>query len=154
MGKRCGESKRLISIGALIASLAPVWVLFILTCLCVAMYGLVYYNTARRPAPKPYPGAEVPDPLISIGAGRREYRFEYTVNHSLDGVQEYYEEQMNEYCVDDDWQFSPTKNACVGYAECRVASCDIANSQWFLIYLRSVTETRTNVVYIHETSDP
>jgi hypothetical protein len=118
------------------------------------MYGLVYYDTARRPAPKPYPGAEVSEPLIAIGGGRREYKFEYTVDLSLDDLQEYYERQFEEYCVDDDWQFSPTENACVNCVECRVASCDIAYSQWFLIYLRSLSRTRTNVLYIHETSEP
>lgn len=132
----------------------PLGVLFLLACLCVGLYGTVYYTTARRPAPKPYPGAEVPELGIVIGAGRREYRFEYTVDCSLDDLQEYYEEQMDKYCVDDDWQFSLIENACADYVECRVASCDLAYSQRFLIYLRSISRTRTNVFYSHETDEP
>jgi hypothetical protein len=154
MAGKSAKPEKAIVLGMSAGTLSFLSGAILLGCLCVGMYSLVYYTTARRPAPKPYPGAEVSEPLIAIGGGRREYKFEYTVDLSLDDLQEYYEKQFEEYCVDDDWQFSPTENACVGYVECRVASCDIAYSQWFLIYLRSVSRTRTNVLYIHETAEP
>jgi hypothetical protein len=65
---------------------------------------------------------------------------------------------MERHCVAG-WQFTETETACTGYATCRTAECEIPrpfmeDAQFFSVYLRSVSETQTNVLYIQKTKNP
>ena len=133
-------------------------IILILGCLCTAIYGSLYYVTVPFPAPKPYPGSQVKQGERAIGAGRRSIEFEYTVDHSLNELQDYYEGEMKQYC-EDGWTFTETESACRDYLNCKVAQCVIPrpfveDAQFFLIYLRSMSESQTNVLYIQITYDP
>jgi hypothetical protein len=76
-------------------------------------------------------------------------------------MQQYYEEEMERYC-ESGWKFSKTKNACTNHLTCRVANCEIPrpfveDAQSFIsfiVYLRSISATKTNVIYIQTTYDP
>src|SRR5574337_174930 len=97
----------------------------LLCCLvCGGIYGSHFYITAPFPAPAPYPGATVQASSPNIGSGRRSIQFEYTAPVTVDEIQRYYEAEMKRYCAKG-WQFMATENACQGYAECRVAKCEI-----------------------------
>ena len=122
------------------------------------IYGAWFYMTVPFPAPAPYPSSTVEQSGPHIGSGRRSIWFEYTATITLDEIQRYYEAEMKQYCLEG-WQFVETDNACQGYTTCRVAECEIPrpfvdDAQFFLVYLRSISATQTNVFYIQTTIDP
>jgi hypothetical protein len=110
------------------------------------------YSSRPAPSPSPYPGSVVEEVWKEIGHGHYDTRiYEYTADVSLAELEKHYQIEMPHYCAND-WRFIPTQTACQDYMHCLVAVCEIPRPlvkepQLFTIYLRSMSETQTNVQY-------
>jgi hypothetical protein len=120
---------------------------------CVlATVGTLFYAATPWPSPRPYPGAET---HIELGGGSwGPSRVQtYVTTLPLDTVQHHYEDQMNQYCVDD-WQFEGLSDT--EYQLCRQADCQIFRlglEQYFRVHLCSVSETQTMITHIDAWQD-
>jgi hypothetical protein len=113
----------------------------------------------HRLPPTPYPNSTVEEVWRELGHGHYGTMvYEYTVELPLDEMEQYYEVEMEQYCADG-WQFTETELGCQGYVTCRTAECEIPRllvkeAQFFSVYLRSISEARTNVRYSQKTINP
>lgn len=126
-------------------------ILFLIILFCFGWIGYLHYVAVPFPSPKPYPGSKVTQGEPYFLLGLRHVDFRYTVNRPLDEVQHHYEAEMTQYC-EDGWRFKNTKDMCASYhLDCRVAICEIPRPfvrnppQTFFVYLRSISETETDV---------
>ena len=121
----------------------------IIGCLVLSGASFIYVDMAR-PSPKPLPNVE---PVIGTASGSWGYTEDqtYTVTLPIEAVQEYYEEQMSQYC-EDGWRFETLpQDECEGYSLCRRAECDIPRpvlEQYFIVSLYAVSEIETRVVHV------
>jgi hypothetical protein len=132
-------------------------ILLVVACLspfviCSAFMGYMLYAAATFPSPEPYPGATAKEVWSEIGHGQYDVvTYEYTVDRSLEELKRYYSTEMQRYCVPG-WEFAPTHFECQEFAQCYIAECEIPrlfvkDAQFFSLYLRSNSETQTNVLY-------
>lgn len=118
----------------------------------LAMIGTIFYAAIPWPAPQPYSGASV---QMDGGAGSwGPSRVKtYTVAMPLNVIQQYYEGQMNRYCVDA-WTFSTLSGSeC---SSCLEASCEIRRlglEQYFRVRLHPISEVETEVIQIDHWQD-
>ncbi len=109
---------------------------------------ILIFASRAWPSPRPYPGVFVTTDE-ALGASGWHYRTRtYTTTLSIDYLQQYYDEQMSHYCLDE-WQFKNSDNP--GYADCLEASCSICpetdvDPQYFIVYLCSANETQIEVI--------
>lgn len=140
------------------SSAPPGWhLLLIVACLSPfviysAFMSYMMYAAATFPSPDPYPGATAKEVWSEIGHGQYDVvTYEYTVDRSLEELKRYYSTEMQRYCVPG-WEFAPTHFECQEFAQCYIAECEIPrlfvkDAQFFSLYLRSNSETQTNVLY-------
>lgn len=128
-------------------------------CQFVGFYVWQIYTTVPFPSPVPFADAKVEESWRDVGHGHYgTIGFEYEAEHSLADLEQYYNSEMAQYCVGQ-WQFVETKISCDGFTKCRMAECEIPrpfveSAQYFSVYLRSVSESQTNVPYIQKTINP
>ena len=129
--------------------------------LCCAPCSWIVYESVSFPSPAPYPGAVVEEIWKELGAGGyNTITYEYTIELPLNELEEHYIAEMRQYCVEG-WVFTDTEIACTDYMRCRTARCEISrpmvelvkDAQFFTVYLRSVSETETNVLYFEKETD-
>lgn len=131
-------------------------VLIACSCEVVGVTAWFAYLTTPFSYPAPYPNAEVKETWRDVGHGQYgAVHFEYVADVPLQKIEDYYRLEMQNYCVDG-WQFAETDVACEGYDVCRTAECEIPRplvkgAQYFSVYLRSVSESQTDVLYIQKT---
>ncbi len=129
----------------IVAGLSPIII-------CSAFMGYMLYAAATFPSPEPYPGATAKEVWSDIGHGQYDVvTYEYTVDRSLEELKYYYSTEMQRYCLPG-WEFAPTYLDCQDFAQCYTAECEIPrpfvkDAQFFSVYLRSNSETQTNVLY-------
>jgi hypothetical protein len=136
----------------------PSWLLLLMVaCLspfviCSAFTSYSMYAAATFPSPEPYPGATAEEVWSEIGHGQYDVvTYEYTVDHSLEELEQYYSIEMQRYCVLG-WEFALTQLDCQGFEQCHSAKCEIPrpftrDAQFFIVYLRVISDTQTNVLY-------
>jgi hypothetical protein len=111
----------------------------------VIVLELSWYAIAPWSAPHPYPGSEI-EMTGSTGAWGHFRNQTYTITLSMSEAQQYYQKQMDRYCVDD-WKFI-ILSECEGYSQCREARCEIRRfllEQYFTVNLYSVSDRETLV---------
>ena len=109
------------------------------------MIAACLYASIPWPSPQPYPGVQTSIHWDGGSWGPSRVQT-YTVTLSLDDMQQYYEEQMNRYCVSSS-QFETLPDH-EEYSLCREAGCEIRRlwlEQYFRVHLCSVPETGTVV---------
>jgi hypothetical protein len=128
-------------------------------CACVGSIAWGRYVSIPFPSPAPYPGTIIEE-VWRDHEGWRGYRtvvYEYTVDLSLNAIEEHYKAEMKRYCVEG-WQFVDTEMICTDYVHCRTSECEIPRplvkrAQLFSVYLRSISNTRTSVLCFEKTTD-
>ena len=112
------------------------------------------YSGNPWPAPAPYPGATPTVHSGPIGTWGGARTRTYEIAQPIHGVQAYFSEQMNCYCVDE-WRFKPDTD-CPDGATCLIADCKIRRwgyEQYFTVQLISGTPGRTKVIQVDSWRD-
>ncbi len=133
-----------------------------------SMCGLVYgafaywiYEATPFPSPAPYPGSKVEQTWHNFreSASYSSDIFEYTVEQSLNEMEQYYTNEMLRYCAPG-WKFKDTDLLCDidGYSACRTTECEIVRpwakeAQFFTVYLRAISSSQTNIIYFETTKN-
>jgi hypothetical protein len=121
---------------------------------CVlASIGTIFYAAVPWPSPQPYPGVQthLDGGVGSWGPSRIQT---YTATLSLDSIQQYYEGQMNQHCIDD-WKFETSSDPKSGLS-CRQTECRIYRlglEQYFRVSFCSVSDRQTEVTHIDSWQD-
>jgi hypothetical protein len=119
------------------------------------------YEVTPVPSPAPYPDATVKQRWDNFRetASLSSDIFEYTVERSLNDMEQYYRGEMQRYCAPG-WEFKDTNALCTdGYSICRTAKCEIVKpltkgTQFFEVYLRvAPNSSKTNIIYFEITQD-
>jgi hypothetical protein len=94
----------------------------------VALCGMFFYSIGQtcgfNQAPQPYPQGQVdPETQRTVASAiTTRITYFYTSTQPLSVIQPYYQQEMAQYCQEEDmWQFSPTET-CVGQ-QCIQARC-------------------------------
>ena len=112
-----------------------------------AGFGLLIYEGTPQPSPQPYPGFKTYT-SSSSGSQASSRVQTYTAALSLDTLQQYYEDELDQYCADD-WEFqnfSNTEDQPCLFADCKIPR--LWYKQFFEVNLCSISETQT---LIHHT---
>lgn len=113
----------------------------------LATIGILFYAKIPWPSPQPYPGVET-QMTSGVGSWGLARTQAYTTTLSLGVMEQYYQGQMNQYCVDD-WHFenlSDTKYELCHQADCRVPRLGL--EQYFRVEVCSVSEAQTVITHV------
>jgi hypothetical protein len=108
---------------------------------------IIIFAAKAWPSPEPPPGVIV-NTVETVGDSGWTHRTRsYTTTLSTNALQQYYDEQMAHYCLDD-WQFGESDGP--RYVNCLEAFCNIRpqtdpDPQYFYVYLCPVSETLIEV---------
>jgi hypothetical protein len=107
---------------------------------CFWFLVIQFFLTQPFSVPEPYPGVATEEASTGFGNCGNNV-ITYTVDVSIDDMQQYYEAQMTRYCaqtelrfltttLDTDWQFE-IDTYCPDHEECRSAECFIGHvEEW------------------------
>lgn len=128
---------------------------FSLCSLVCGFFAYWIYEVTPVPSPAPYPGVTVKQRWDNFRetASLSSDIFEYTIERSLNEMEQYYRGEMERYCVPG-WEFKDTNVLCIdGYSICRTAECEIVKpltkgTEFFEVYLRVASDdNNTNIIY-------
>jgi hypothetical protein len=166
MAKRANSRRRVLFLN--IFSIAAI--IFICISPFLFMFGVLFYAWTPWPSPKPYPGVQQVErgegPTGSWGFVRSQT---YRVDQPINIVKQYYEDEMDTYCVDDRqshtiygaelytppnrWGLDeiPLEHSPCFQLECSVRRWSMA--QGFEVFMCSESEARTVVVQLDAWQD-